>query len=65
MMCFKAKTFCPFYVLCLNGYSCNKALTDQVKQDAVKWWGKDGAPISVYSSFPECFVRFFETKEKE
>jgi len=60
MTCYKDRCYCPFYVLCRSGHSCDRALTEQVKEDASKWWGKDDAPISVYAEFPECFKRFFE-----
>lgn len=59
MMCYMDKTFCPFFLLCKKGYTCGSGLTEDVKQAATMWWGKEGAPIMVYSEFPECFVPFF------
>lgn len=64
MMCYKDKTFCPFWRLCKNGYKCDRALTDKVIAGAEKWWGKPGAPICQYAEFPDCFVRWFEEDAK-
>ncbi len=60
MMCYKDRTFCTFGPLCKSSSTCDRVLTDKVKEDAKKWWGADDAPICVYMEFPECFVRFFE-----
>lgn len=59
MICFRDRTYCPYWTICKNGQSCNRALTDNVKAAAERWWGKPGAPICVYSEAPECFVPFF------
>jgi hypothetical protein len=40
---------------CGNFADCPRAFTDQVRADAVKWWGSDGAPVS-FAHFTECFV---------
>ncbi len=60
MICYRDMTFCNFYQICKNGYNCERALTGKIQDDAKKWWGKDGAPIAVYSEYPDCFVRWFE-----
>ena len=60
MMCYKDMTFCMFHLICKKGYNCELALTDQVKEEAAAWWGGPGAPICVYSTYPDCFVPFFE-----
>lgn len=52
---FRDKTFCPFYKECADGAICGRALTEQVKADAVKWWGSDEAPISMFMDRPSCF----------
>jgi hypothetical protein len=59
-MCYKDKVFCTFGILCKNSLSCDRVLTKEITQEAEVWWGKPGAPICVYSEFPECFIRFFE-----
>ena len=61
MMCYKDRIFCPFYNECVNGSKCDRALTLEVHEKAIKWWGNEHAPISVYTDKPECF----EIKNKE
>lgn len=56
MLCYKDRTYCPFSILCRDGYTCDRALTDKIKKDAEKF----GLPISQFNDFPECFVPFFE-----
>lgn len=55
MISFRDKTFCPYWGDCEDGKDCPRALTEKVKQDAVKWWGSDEAPVSVYATPPHCF----------
>ena len=55
MICYRDKTFCPFYLECIDGKDCTAALTLKVEEDAKKWWGKDNPPISVYLYKPDCF----------
>ena len=49
------KTFCPFDK-CGNWLICSLALTDKVKQEAEKWWGKPAAPIAVFTDKPKCYT---------
>lgn len=60
MICYKDRTFCPYYPICKHGYTCDRAYTDKVRAAAEAWWGKEGAPVAVYAEFPGCFVRWFE-----
>lgn len=46
-MCFRDTTFCSS-PNCKN--KCGRKLTEQDKEAARKWWGKDGAPIA-YADF--------------
>ena len=55
MMCYQDMTFCPFFKNCKNGDNCMRALTEQVKQDAQKWWGDGNPPISIFVEKPKCF----------
>jgi len=55
MLCYRDKTWCPFYSTCNQGIGCHRALTDQVKRDADHWWGKEGAPICMFSQKPKCY----------
>ena len=54
-MCYRDMTFCPFWEKCSEGPTCDRALTEKVKADAEKWWGKPGAPICVFTNDPKCF----------
>ena len=53
MICYRGKTWCSFHLKC--DHPCERALTDQVKADAKKWWGSDKAPICQFTDKPECF----------
>lgn len=55
MICYKDKTFCPFYKECLKGQECDRALTEGVKESAKAWWGTEDAPISMFMDKPDCF----------
>lgn len=55
MMCYRDMTFCPYFKECKEGGLCSRALTDEVKENAKKWWGKEGAPICRFIEKPECF----------
>ena len=56
MMCYRARTFCPFWKECKLGSECPRALTSEVKESAEQWWGSDEAPICTYATKPSCFV---------
>lgn len=63
MICYKDKTFCSFYETCAKQNDCSRPLTAQVKDDAVKWWGGEGAPIAVFADKPQCHSDNQEKKE--
>ncbi len=54
MLCYKDMTFCPYWKECKEGSTCHRALTDEVKQGAERWWPGE-APISVFTHPPKCF----------
>ena len=54
MICFRDMTFCDYWRDCKNAPDCHRPLTDKVLADARVWWGKDGAPIAVYTEKPKC-----------
>lgn len=58
MLCYKDKTFCPFYELCAHGDNCEDALTPLVQAKADMWWGKgeNQAPIAQFIEEPDCFL---------
>ena len=72
MMCFRDKTFCPFYEDCSGHPLCGRGLTPAILYDASIWWGGDDAPISQFADKPDCFadnhgcpVGFIRPKLKE
>ena len=52
MLCFKDRTFCPFYDKCVYNKDCERALTPEIWEQAEK----AGLPISRFAIIPECFV---------
>lgn len=54
MMCFRDSTFCPYSDTCNKQASCSRAITPEVKEAAVKWWGGEDYPMAVYTSKPSC-----------
>lgn len=54
MICYRDKTFCPFSE-CANFETCDRAYTQEVQGDAVKWWGSEGAPVALWASEPGCY----------
>jgi hypothetical protein len=63
MICYLDKTFCTFYETCDKKNTCSLPLTPQVKANAKKWWGEEGAPIAVFTEKPECHTD--SNKEKQ
>lgn len=51
MICYADRTFCSFWKRCQRGNSCNRALTDIVKDRA----SAAGLPIAQFIEKPECF----------
>ena len=60
---YRDKTFCPFYLECINGKDCTRALTPEVIEDATKWLELLDVPISVYLNKPECFKEIEDKDE--
>ena len=54
MMCYKDMTFCK-EDKCKKWDECHRALTDEVKEDAAKWWGDEDYPICAFKDEPDCF----------
>lgn len=57
MLCYKGMTFCPFWLVCSKGPSCDRALTNAVLKAAEEWWaGEEGEPpIAKFAEKPDCF----------
>ena len=56
MMNYMDRTWCNIYAECINGATCNRALTDKIKANAIKWWGSEDAPLCIFDGKPECFI---------
>ena len=54
MMSYRDMTFCT-YDDCRKFRTCNRALTQEVKDRAEAWWGNEDAPICCYAEHPACF----------
>lgn len=56
MIAYKDKTWCTEKTCISFGNGCSRALTEEVKKDAEKWWGKPGAPVYTLSERPDCYL---------
>lgn len=56
MICYKDKTWCNHFKDCLNGHKCDKAYTEKVQKDAIKWWGSNNPPV-MFEEYPKCFTK--------
>jgi len=56
MIGYKDKTWCP-YNDCEAFSVCERALTEQIRKDAKKWWGgSNRVPIMQFAERPQCFA---------
>lgn len=55
MICYRDMTFCNFADKCADAADCPRALTQEVREAAEKWWGKPNPPIAVFGEKLECF----------
>ena len=51
MLCYRDRTFCPFYTDCKHGHDCTRAEKPAVIKDA----DRVGLPISSWLDKPSCF----------
>ena len=51
MICYQDRTFCN---ACCNNQECPRKYTEQIRIDANKWWGEDGAPIAFSDYSYDC-----------
>jgi len=63
-MVYRDMTFCD-YNKCKDFDGCHRALTQEVKDKANKWWGnmEGEAPISLWIEHPDCFEEVLHEKE--
>lgn len=48
-------TYCVDWDSCKYGNDCPRALTEEVQEAAIKWWGSDEAPVDIFADTPHCF----------
>lgn len=59
---YKNKTYCT-YNLCAKWKKCREALTQKISISILHWWKgrknkpNGGAPVYIYSSRPDCYVK--------
>ena len=51
MLCYKDKTFCPFYLECKDGVDCHRKLTQEIIIEAEDF----GLGVARYCERPDCF----------
>lgn len=56
MICYLDRTFCNDKQ-CAEYSGCPTAYTTEREADALKWWGKEGAPVAFYGERRECFIQ--------
>jgi hypothetical protein len=58
MIAYRDTIFCTGDGCMKFGSGCKRSLTESVKAGAARWWGGDGAPISVMGSPKDlpCYV---------
>ena len=62
MLCYKDMTFCNYFLLCKKGYSCHRALTNTVMENAKK----ADLPLAVFYGEPECLdLIWCENEERD
>ena len=52
MLCFRDRTFCPFWGECAKGDTCDRACTPAVEKKAAE----HGLPVCVFIDRPDCFM---------
>lgn len=62
MISYKDRAFCSMSHKCTD-VSCSRNFSDEVRAQAVKWWGGEDPPIAMYA-FPACetFVKLMKWK---
>jgi hypothetical protein len=51
MLCYRDRTYCPFYNSCAKGPTCNRALTEEIEYKAQA----AGLRVCRFIDHPECF----------
>jgi len=56
MICYRDRSFCPFYKTCLYALDCARALTPKVIADAHAF----GLPVDKFGTKPSCWEQTTE-----
>lgn len=58
MIGYMDRTWCPMAINqhCSRSQGCYRAFTEEDRKNAIKWWGGEDFPISVFSGKPNCFI---------
>ena len=64
MISFRDTTFCN-ESSCKNWDVCPRALKEEVKKQAHKWWGSEEAPIAIFTDKPKCYEPNREVQKLE
>ncbi len=54
MITYRDMTVCAHWRDCKKAPGCRRPLTDEVKGDAEKWWGRPDVPICQFVDRPSC-----------
>lgn len=61
MLCYRDRTFCPYYRECAKGSDCTAALTPEIEEAA----RRSGLLLASFLERPECFVAGDRRGEKK
>lgn len=61
MLCYKDKTFCPYWEECKKGNNCHRAYTDEVKKNA----SETELLVCLFNAKPLCFISNDNKKHKK
>ena len=56
MLCYKDRTFCSYYISCVHGSTCDRALTSEVRRRA----REAGLDVSQFAGRPDCWKELTE-----
>ena len=61
MLCYRDRTYCPFYADCADAKDCSRPLTDEVREAAIRV----DLPVSQFVDKPNCHVAIEPTEVLE
>lgn len=54
MICFRDMSFCSDAFKCANREGCGRYFNDEQREAALRWWGGEGAPVSMMTMKNNC-----------